>query len=201
MPGLSAWQTVLAQNHGETQARRLAEQIRQRYIALLTEHPLPENPVLRKHATENILPGLALYQILLQEHHDDRQAALAEVDAALRIWTLAKSRLLLAPLKLLPAPFRVFKLIFPQMMKRFPIEGWDFTYIENSNEKVAFNGTRCFYLKTLNTYGAPELTASFCKTDEVMAELFPPEVQFIRPHTLGRGDEICDFQYCQVKQS
>ena len=199
MPGLSAWQTVLAKSHGETQARRLAEQIRQRYVALLAEHPLPENPVLRKHATENILPGLALYQILLQELDNDRQAALAEVDVAFRAWTLKKSRWLLAPLKILPAPFRVFKLAFAQMMKKFPTEGWDFTYVENSNEKVAFNGTRCFYLKTLTAYGAPELTASFCKTDEVMAELFPPGVQFIRPHTLGRGDEICDFQYCRVK--
>jgi hypothetical protein len=191
---------MLAQTHGETRARCLAEQIRQRYAALLAERPLPENPVLRKHATENILPGLALYQILLQELDNDRQAALTEVDTAFRIWTLGKSRLLLAPLKILPAPFRVFKLTFSQVMKKFPVEGWDFTHIENSNEKIAFNGTRCFYLKTLTTYGAPELTASFCKNDDVMAELFPPEIQFIRPHTLGRGDEICDFQYCHVKQ-
>ena len=200
MPGFSALQSVLAQKHGEPQVRRLAEQIRQRYFALLAERPLPANPVLGKHVTENILPGLACYQILLQELNDDQQAVLAEVDAVLCAWTLAKSRLLLAPLKLLPVPFRVFKLVFPQIMKRFPVEGWDFTFIEYSNEKVAFNGTRCFYLKTLTAYGAPELTASFCKTDEVMAELFPPEVQFIRPHTLGRGDELCDFQYCYVEQ-
>ena len=60
--------------------------------------------------------------------------------------------------------------------------------------------TRCFYLNTLTAYGAPELTASFCKSDEVMAELFPPSIRFVRPHTLGRGDALCDFQYCHVKQ-
>jgi hypothetical protein len=201
MPGLATWQGVLAEKHGSAATRQLAGQIRQRYAALLSERPLPENPILRKHATENILPGLALYQILLQELNDDRQAALAEVDAALRAWTLAKSRLLLAPLKLLPAPFRVFKLAFAQMMKKFPVEGWDFTFIENNDDKIAFNGTRCFYLNTLSAYGAPELTASFCKTDDVMAELFPPEVKFVRPHTLGRGDAVCDFQYYRVEQS
>jgi hypothetical protein len=99
---------------------------------------------------------------------------------------------------MLPAPFRLFKLAFAQMMKKFPVEGWDFTYIENNDDKIAFNGTRCFYLNTLSAYGAPELTASFCKSDDVMAELFPPEIRFIRPHTLGRGDELCDFQYCRV---
>lgn len=200
LPGRSAWQAVLAQNHGETRARQLVEHIRQRYAVLLAQHPRLENPILRTHATENILPGLALYQILLQEYNADRQAALAEVDAALRAATLAKSRWLLAPLKLLPAPFLVFRLALTQMMKKFPVEGWDFIFVEDNPDQVAFTTTRCFYLKTLTAYGAPELTAAFCKTDEVMAELFPPEVQFIRPHTLGRGDELCDFQYCRVKQ-
>ena len=200
IPGLSAWQTVLAQKHGETQARRLAEQIRQRYASLLTEHPLPENPILCNHATENILPGLALYQTLLQEHGGDRQVALEEVDTAFRAWTIAKKRLLIAPLKILPLPFELFRLVFAQMMKQFPIEGWDFTITENSAERIAFDGTRCFYLNTLSAYGAPELTASFCKTDEVLAEFFSSTVCFVRPHTLGRGDAVCDFQYCRVEQ-
>ena len=52
----------------------------------------------------------------------------------------------------------------------------------------------------LTDYGAPQLTASFCKMDDVMAELFPPEIRFVRAHTLGRGDDVCDFQYCRVKQ-
>ena len=60
--------------------------------------------------------------------------------------------------------------------------------------------TRCFYLNTLTAYGTPELTASFCKSDEVMAELLPPSIRFVRPHTLGRGDALCDFQYCRVDQ-
>ncbi len=200
MPGLSSWQGVLAEKHGETKAQQLAEQIRQRYAALLTEHPLPENPILRRHATENILPGLALYQILLQAYDGDRPAALNEVDAAFRAWTIAKNRLLLIPLKVLPMPFELFRLAIAQMMKKFPAAGWDFTFTENSAERIAFDGTRCFYLKTLTAYGAPELTASFCKTDEVLAGFFSSTVRFIRPHTLGRGDDLCDFQYCWVKQ-
>ena len=114
---------------------------------------------------------------------------------------LANSRLLFAPLQVLPNPFRLFRLIFPQVMKQFPPEGWDTTYIEISPDRIAFNMTRCFYLNTLTAHGAPELTASFCRSDDVMAELFPPSIRFIRPHTLGRGDAVCDFQYCHIKQT
>ena len=198
--GLRTWRQVLTRRHGAVKAQQLVDAIRQQHTAIIAERPLPENPTLRWHLKKNILPGLALYRVLLQEYGGDQQAALAEVDDAFRVWTLAKSRLLLAPLKMLPAPFRVFKLAFNQRMKVFPVEGWDFTFVENSDDKVAFNATRCFYLNTLTTYGAPELTASFCKTDEVMAELFPSSVRFVRPHTLGRSDQVCDFQYCRVEQ-
>jgi hypothetical protein len=114
MPGLSAWQGVLAEKQGEFKAQQLVEQIRQRYATLLSDYPLPDNPILCRHATENILPGLALYQTLLQEHGGDRQAALEEVDAAFRAWAIAKNRLLIAPLKILPLPFELFQLVFAQ---------------------------------------------------------------------------------------
>ena len=86
-------------------------------------------------------------------------------------------------------------------MKIYPSEGWETTYLERSDTRLAFNMTRCFYLDTLKALGAPELTASFCKTDDVMAEQFPSTVRFVRPHTLGRGDALCDFQYCRANRA
>ena len=197
---LDAWRQVLVKRHGAQKAGQLASVVRQQQAALVAETPMPDNQALRWHLKENILPGLALYRVLLQEHEGDRQAALAEVDEAFRLWTLEKNRLLFAPLKILPARFRLFKLAFAQKMKKFPAEGWDITYVENDDDKVAFNITRCFYLNTLTAYGAPELTASFCKNDDVMAELFPASIRFVRPHTLGRGDAVCDFQYCRMEE-
>lgn len=197
---LNLWRPVLARHYGAEKAQGLIAAVRQRITELKAAASLPQNRALRWHLEENILPGLALYQVLLNEHGGNQAAALTEVDDALRAWTLAKNRGRFALLKLAPAPFSIFKLVFAQTMKQFPSEGWETTYIENSDERVAFNMTRCFYLNTLTAYGAPELTASFCKSDEVMAELFPPSIRFVRPHTLGRGDALCDFQYCQVKQ-
>lgn len=194
---LSAWQQYLTRRYGTVKAQQIFTAIQQRYAALLGEQPQPEHPALRWHLVENILPGLALYQVLLQEHSNDRQVALAEVDEAFRAWTINKSRLMLAPLQILPNAFPLFRRVFSRRMQAFPAEGWDFDFIENSPDRIAFNGTRCFYLKTLTACGAHELTPAFCKTDEVMAELFPPSIRFVRTKTLGRGDAVCDFQYCR----
>lgn len=199
--GLRAWRSTLVEQHGEQKARQLAEAIQQRYVVLCAGRTMPENPTLRQNLKESILPGLALYQVLLQEHGGDRQAALAEVDAAFRAQWLARGRLMAAPLKILPDPFQVFKQALKLQLKLFfPAEGWKSEFIEDSADRLAFRTIHCFCLDTLTADGAPELTASFCKTDDVMAEYFPPSIRFVRPHTLGRGDAMCDFQYCRVKQ-
>jgi hypothetical protein len=199
LTSLSVWNRVLSETYGADKAHRLVDQIRQRYACLLVERALPENPILRRHTTGQILPGLALYQVLLEESGGDQQAALAQVERAFRAWALSKNQLLLAPLKILPIPFWMFKLAVNSLMSSFPAAGWDFNFEENSSGRIAFNGTRCHYLDTLTAYGARELTASFCKTDDVMAELLPRSVRFVRPHTLGRGDSLCDFQYIEVQ--
>ncbi len=200
VPGLSHWHKVLAQKYGPAKALRIGDQVQLRYAALLAEHAMPENRALRSHLAGNILPGLALYQVLLLELKGDQQAALAEVDAAFRAATLARSRVVTTPLKWFSKPFRLFGLAFDYLMKSYPAEGWTYEYTEKSNERITMNFSRCFYLDTLTALGAPELTASFCKTDDVMAELFPPSIRFARQHTLGRGDDLCDFQYCHVRQ-
>jgi hypothetical protein len=197
-PGLHGWRKVLARRHGLAEAQQLAAAVRQQHTAMVAETPPPANRALRWHLKDKILPGLALYRVLLQTYGGDHQAALAEVDEAFRSAVLAKSRLVTAPLKALPDPFPLFKIAFGRVMAGFPPKGWDIAYIENSQDQISFNITRCFYLNTLTALGAPELTASFCKTDEVMGECFPSSIRFVRLHTLGRGDEVCDFRYCRV---
>jgi hypothetical protein len=199
-PGLSGWQVFLTRRYGAEKARRLADAIRQEYGAVLAQAELPEHPVLRWHIREKILPGLALYFALRQEHGGDKAAALAVVDEAFRADLYPKNQRLLAPLRVLGNGFPIFRLLLPQVMKQYPPEGWDIQYIENNDERVAFDITRCFYLDTLTAHGAPELTASFCKTDDIMAECFPPSLRFERPHTMGRGEARCNFQYYRVKQ-
>jgi hypothetical protein len=193
MPG---WEKVIQARYGYERGREMVTEVRKQLAVLYADTPLPKNRTLRWHLRENILPGLALYRVLLKEHAGDPQAATGSFESVVRAWTIARSRFMLMPLKVLPAPFFWFRLVFPQVMRQYPPEGWDINVVENSNTKIAFNITRCYYLNTLAALGTPELTASFCMGDDVMAELFPGSIKFIRPHTLGRGDAVCDFQYC-----
>jgi hypothetical protein len=198
MPG---WEKVIKELYGFENARTIIPDVRRELTALLTETPMPYDRTLKWHLRENILPGLALYRVLLKENNGNQQMAIQSVESVVRAWTLSRSYLMMLPLKILPAPFFWFRLVFPQVMKKYPAVGWDIALVEDSNERVAFDITRCYYLNTLIALKAPELTASFCKGDDVMAELFPTSLSFIRPHTLGRGDQVCDFQYCRVRQT
>ena len=197
VPGLSAWMPALEQDYGFHHAADLAHSIRERYAALLENRPIPTNAALRSHLLDHILPGLALYQTLLAETRGDRPAAIAEVDRLFRVDTLIRSRRLMIPFRLVSDPFPLFRRAFRQIIKSYPPEGWDYTWLDDNTDRIAFNYSRCFYLDTLTSCGAPELTPSFCKTDEVMAELFPAGVRFIRTNTLARGGDCCDFQYCR----
>lgn len=194
--GIPGWWKVLAERHGEAKAKMLLEAVEERFIALLDTCAIPPNRALRSHLLQNILPGLALYQVILVEYGGDREAALAEIDTVFRAWTVERFKGKTAAISAIPIPFWLFKIAAGMQMRSFPAEGWEITYIENSGTRLAFNMTRCFYLNTLTALGAPELTAAFCKTDEVMAEAFPVTVRFERDYTLGRGDPVCDFQYC-----
>jgi hypothetical protein len=197
---LRSWQQTLVAQLGSRPARRLSAALQRRYTALLAQQPAPEHPRLRWHLTDQILPGLALYQVLLAEHSGDRLTALGEMDRLLRARTLTQYRFM-RPLRGLPMPFWLFRLAYNLRMRSFPPQGWDFETVQDDPDCLAFNTYRCFYLETLTRYGAPELTASFCKTDEVLAEWLPSNVRFVRSQTLGQGGGVCDFQYCRIKRS
>ena len=70
MPGLSAWQRALAEKRGEAEAAMLAARVQARYDELCAQRPHFANIALRAHLEGNILPGLALYQVLREERDD-----------------------------------------------------------------------------------------------------------------------------------
>src|SRR5512135_1916497 len=64
MPNLKTWRRALIEKHGEVQGAILAARTQARYKALYDERPHFTHPALRWHLEQNILPGLALYQVL-----------------------------------------------------------------------------------------------------------------------------------------
>ena len=193
--GLAVWRRELAKTRGEVDASFLAARIHAEYEKLYAARPRFDHPALVKHLEGNILPGLALYSVLTAAMPEP-EAALAEFDRLLEASALAGPMALQGRLlKLFPDPFAIFRMVHNAMLPRqFPREGWDFHWVEDSDSAIAYDCRDCFYLRVLTAYGVPDLTAHFCKIDDVMFSRFP-YFAWKRTKTLGRGDDCCDFRY------
>jgi hypothetical protein len=77
MPHLDTWQRTLTEQWGEVGAAMLASRMLEKYQALYTRRPRFAQRILQLHLERNILPGLALYQVMLEET-GTQEDALAE---------------------------------------------------------------------------------------------------------------------------
>lgn len=200
MPYLSTWQSMLAQKRGQIEAAILAARAQARYDDLYARRPHFSHRALRLHLERNILPGLALYQTL-REENDDQDAVLAEVETLFGA-VFGQLRKLMPLLGRLSDPFDGFRKVAHWVIRLgFPPEGWEMEPVEDSDRCFAYDVHRCFYLDVLTAYGAPELTTLYCKMDDLMYEALPPTITWKRTKTLGRGDDRCDFRWCQVRET
>ena len=197
MPYLYAMQRALAEGRGEVEATMLAARVRGRYGELHTVRPRFANLALRFHLERNILPGLALFQVLCEES-DDREAALAETEMLFGA-TFKGLRGMVNLLGRLPDPFPLHRRIAHWVSRfGFPPPGWEIEPVEDSDQCIAFNVHRCFYLDVLTAYGARDLTALYCKMDDITYAALPPSIAWERTKTLGRGDDCCDFRWSRT---
>ena len=68
--------------------------------------------------------------------------------------------------------------------------------LELTDERFAFDVTRCRYAEMYRALGIPELGEVLsCQRDGALIEGFAPEVTFTRTGTIMRGAPCCDFRY------
>jgi hypothetical protein len=68
--------------------------------------------------------------------------------------------------------------------------------LELSEERYAFNVTRCRYAELYRSLGVPELGALLsCNRDAALIEGFNPEITLVRTQTIMEGAPFCDFRY------
>jgi L-2-amino-thiazoline-4-carboxylic acid hydrolase len=197
MPNLNVWQRALIEKHGEVKGAILTARVQTRYEALYNERPHFTHPALRWHLEQNILPGLALYQVLSKESNE-RDAVLSETGSLLAIGSRSFTKFM-NMYRYLPLPFAIRRQIFRASLLAFPQQGWDIDQIEQSERSFAFTIHRCFYLDVLTAYGAPELTAMYCRLDDLLYTALSPSIKWERTKTLGRGDDCCDFRWSRVE--
>ncbi|MBN1485359.1 MAG: L-2-amino-thiazoline-4-carboxylic acid hydrolase [Chloroflexia bacterium] len=196
LPNLQRWQRLLAETRGPFDAAMLMARVHSLHADLYERRPRFAHPALCEHLENNILPGLALYQVL-REELGDQEAALAEVER-LFVAAYAGFQRVLQLLGYFPDPFGLFARILPWVMQRsFPPEGWEVRWIGGDSDCIGMDIHRCFYLELLTQYGAPELTALYCQMDDVGFASLPAGIAWKRTGTLGRGDDCCDFRWCR----
>jgi hypothetical protein len=190
---LDLWQKLLARRLGAVEAALLAARVQTRYEALHAQRPRFARRALRLHLDHNLLPGLALYQVL-RETPGSSEAALALWDELVGAPEGSPAQKAFPLLGRVPGGFALFRVFTRALMKHgFPEEGWTYHWVEDSPHRVAFKIERCFYHSVLAHYCAPELTEHFCRLDDLAAEKLPPTIRWERSTTLGRGGPACDF--------
>jgi hypothetical protein len=172
------------------------ERVFARYRDLYANHDLPQNQFLRLHLIEGILPGLAFYQVL-RESGESQESALATIDRAFeRLFSDNVKKM--KKLGRLPFIHFFLRLFIKPAMRQYPPEGWKIEWIQNDKKAIRFNMRSCFYHDTLSRYGAPELTASFCRVDDLIYENMSPDLLWQRTMTIAKGDACCDFCFARA---
>ena len=190
MPYFNLWKQELAKAHGQLEASRLVNEIRERYAQLSETIPIPNGKILRTRREKLLLPGLALYQTLKNEY-GQVDKALVETDLLFRAAFFRVERFGIPLLNYLPNPFPLVRLV----MRGSAVSEYgpgELEVLEDSPDCFSMQIYCCYLLDRLTAQGAPELTPLFCATDDWLAELLP-RVRWERTQTLGRGGAFCDF--------
>ena len=194
MPNLKDFRNALVDQLGAEEAATLIDRVVLRYYRLYQDRVDHDDRALQTHLEENILPGLALYQVLREARYGEEEAL--EITAeAFAAWG-QRGRRRMRMLGRLPFAYQVIRLLVRRVMAAsFPSEGWEIEWVEVSSRQVAFNMKSCFYLDTLRAYGAPELTRVYCDLDDAIYDGVSPCFEWKRTKTLGRGNDVCDFGF------
>jgi hypothetical protein len=185
----------LSKHFREAVPEPMAPRVQARFSKLYAAHELPANPKLRWHLRDYILPGLALYQ-LWREDGDSPETALAKVDQAFERLA-ARSRNRMQLLGRLPFVYPLLRILIKPAMGQYPADGWQLEWKENSTQAIRFDMKRCFYHEVLSRQGAPELTAAFCRIDDLVYGDMSPRLAWRRTQTIGRGAAYCDFCFAR----
>jgi hypothetical protein len=197
LPSHKVWRRALERLQFERNEELLANS-QALYERLYSDSVAEGHPALRRHREDNILPGLAFYQALLNMGYD-KQAVLSLV-RALFIEVTRPNRRFFEFLGRTPLVYNLTRWGVRHFMgSNFPPEGWQVEWLEISSERVAFNIHSCFYVDTLNRYGAPELVPIYCDLDDYIYADVSPHMRWDRTKTIGRGDMYCDFCFTRVK--
>lgn len=169
------------------------------YLHRYLEDAAGENPLLKRHSYLRIYPLAAIYQVKLDA---DSPQALEEVTTYFNELFVFPAQKQIRIIMKLPFLHRLIPLGIKKSITTGFGEGAGFqsqVHVMKSDQAI-FDIVKCPYFNICTRLGIPELTDVFCTSDDLCYERMHPQVDFLRKGTIGRGDDLCDFNFTLRKK-
>ena len=89
---------------------------------------------------------------------------------------------------------RFLKLTMPVKFKHTLGHGWDVEFPKCPSDTFSMTTHKCIYHQIFTKYGMPEMTAVFCRVDDILySEL--PRAKFTYTEQIGTGGSMCDYSF------
>lgn len=147
---------------------------------------------LRRHLESQIMPGIAVYEILQTVMPKDEALRAVHGYVEQRAWRMKK---VLLRLMRIPGLYKKVPGIFSKETPKFFGEaaGFTATEIQTTGGTWRIDMTKCPHHDACVQYGCPELCPCFCNSDDISYDGLHPKLYWHRTKTLGRGHDCCNF--------
>lgn len=88
----------------------------------------------------------------------------------------------------------MLKLTMPIKFRHTLGYGWNVEFPKCGSGVYSMVIHKCIYRQIFSKYGMPEMTAIFCKVDDIMYSDLP-RAEFIYSEQIGRGGSMCDYTF------
>ncbi len=72
--------------------------------------------------------------------------------------------------------------------------GWDVEFPQRPKDVFSMTTHKCIYQQLFSKYGMPEMTAVFCKVDDILYSNLPC-AEFTYTEQIGTGGTMCDYSF------
>ena len=89
---------------------------------------------------------------------------------------------------------RFLKLTMPLKFKKTLGYGWDVEFPKCGKNEFSMITHKCIFRQIFEKYGMPEMTAIFCKVDDILYSNLP-RADFLYTQQIGTGGTKCDYTF------
>ncbi len=140
----------------------------------------------------NLLTSLAIVQVLESKGMPRKEAEQYTADAMYKfIEPQIKSMKKLASNGWF---VRFLKLTMPMKFRNTLGYGWDVEFPKCGRDEFSMITHKCIFHQIFEKYGMPEMTAIFCKIDDILYSDLP-RADFLYSQQIGNGGAMCDYTF------